>query len=91
MIGGAGASRSTSLHMLVLVLLLDVTRASAQSTLEAEPPPDASDLPRAASTWKGAIVESFRLLVIEHSTRIALQDKTRRELAGTVSMTTVDR
>jgi hypothetical protein len=43
---------------------------------------DASDVPPAPSTWKGAIVDSFRLLMMEHGTRVAFQDKTRRELGG---------
>jgi hypothetical protein len=43
---------------------------------------DASDIAPAASTWKGAIVDSIRLLVVEHGTRIAFQSKTRRELGG---------
>jgi hypothetical protein len=43
---------------------------------------DPSDLAPAASTWKGAFADSLRLLVLEHSTRIAFQEKTRRELSG---------
>lgn len=35
-----------------------------------------------SSTWRGAITDSLRLLMIEHATRIAFQDKTRRELGG---------
>ena len=35
-----------------------------------------------ASTWKGALVDSLRLLVLEHTTRVVLQQKTRRELGG---------
>ena len=42
----------------------------------------ASDVPPTASTWKGALTDSLRLLMIEHSIRIAFQDKTRRELGG---------
>jgi hypothetical protein len=45
-------------------------------------PDDASDIRPSASTWKGAIADSLRLLFIEHSTRIAFQEKTRRELGG---------
>jgi hypothetical protein len=33
-------------------------------------------------TWKGAIADSFRLLMLEHAGRIAFQPKTRRELGG---------
>lgn len=43
---------------------------------------DASTLSPAQSTWKGALTDSLRLLMIEHSTRIAFQPKTRRELGG---------
>lgn len=43
---------------------------------------DASDLAPARSTLKGAIADSLRLLMIEHTTRIAFQEKTRRELGG---------
>jgi hypothetical protein len=32
--------------------------------------------------WKGAFRDSLRLLTIEHATRIAFQEKTRRELGG---------
>ena len=43
---------------------------------------DASELAPAPSTWKGAIADSFRLLLLEHTTGIAFQKKTRRELGG---------
>lgn len=43
---------------------------------------DPSELAPAPSTWRGAITDSFRLLIIEHTTRVAFQTKTRRELAG---------
>jgi hypothetical protein len=43
---------------------------------------DPSELAPAPSTWKGAIADSLRLLVIEHTIRIAFQDKTRSELGG---------
>jgi hypothetical protein len=36
----------------------------------------------APSAWKGAFEDSLRLLMIEHTTRIAFQEKTRRELGG---------
>jgi len=35
-----------------------------------------------SSTWKGAVADSIRLLLIEHTTRILFQEKTRRELGG---------
>lgn len=43
---------------------------------------DPSELAPAKSTWRGAMADSFRLLLIEHTTRIAFQAKTRRELGG---------
>jgi hypothetical protein len=42
----------------------------------------AEDIAATPSTWKGALNDSLRLLLIEHSTRVAFQDKTRRELGG---------
>jgi hypothetical protein len=44
--------------------------------------PDPSELAPAPSTWKGAFADSLRLLLLEHTTRIAFQGKTRRELSG---------
>ena len=71
------------LSTVTFLLLLCTTPAVAQSTPEPEQgAPDASDVPPSASTWKGAIVDSFRLLMIEHATRVTFQGKTRRELAG---------
>ena len=43
---------------------------------------DPSDLATEPSTWKGAFVDSMRLLMLEHGTRVAFQQKTRRELGG---------
>ena len=43
---------------------------------------DPSDLAPAPSTWRGAITDSLRLLMIEHTTRVAFQQKTRAELGG---------
>lgn len=36
----------------------------------------------AAAAWKGALLDSLRLVGIEHGVRAAFQDKTRRELGG---------
>jgi hypothetical protein len=44
--------------------------------------PDPSELATEPSTWKGAFVDSLRLLLLEHGTRVAFQHKTRRELGG---------
>jgi hypothetical protein len=71
--------------ILSCALLIASTPAYAQEPTDdvaASVSQDASDLAAAPSTWKGAIVDSFRLLIIEHATRIAFQDKTRRELSG---------
>jgi len=43
---------------------------------------DASDIAPARSTWKGAITDSLRLLMIEHASRVSFQQKTRQELGG---------
>lgn len=46
------------------------------------PSVDPADIPPGPSTWRGAVTDSLRLLMVEHSTRIAFQAKTRRELGG---------
>jgi len=40
------------------------------------------DFKSGTSTWMGALEDSLRLLTLEHATRIAFQQKTRRELGG---------
>lgn len=42
---------------------------------------DPSDIAPTGSTWKGAFVDSMRLLLLD-STRVMFQDKTRREFGG---------
>ena len=70
--------------MVAIVVGIGVT-ASAQIIGDGDThQADASDLEPQTSTLKGAIADSFRLLLLEHSTRIAFQPKTRRELAGPV-------
>jgi hypothetical protein len=67
-----------------LIILASPLAAAAQARLsqpQAEVQ-DPSELPRVAPTWRGAIVDSLRLLAIEHATRITFQEKTRRELGG---------
>ena len=69
--------------LLLCAWLVVPSIASAQeSTPEARGAQDASDITPSPSTWKGAIADSIRLLVVEHGTRIAFQPKTRRELGG---------
>ena len=68
---------------IVLLAMCSLTpRLVAAQTLDVPRPIDPSELARAPSTWKGALSDSLRLLLIEHSTRIAFQQKTRRELGG---------
>jgi hypothetical protein len=69
----------------VVVLLLGSGSGYAQTdaaTHDTQTDPDPSELAPAPSTLKGAIADSFRLLAIEHTARVAFQQKTRRELGG---------
>jgi hypothetical protein len=43
---------------------------------------DPSEIAPTGSTWKGAVTDSIRLLIVEHSVRVAFQHQTRRELSG---------
>jgi hypothetical protein len=52
------------------------------STIDHSQIVDADGRGGSSSGWKGALRDSFRLLTIEHATRIAFQEKTRRELGG---------
>lgn len=72
--------------LLCAVLGLSLPEASQAQTgrtdqSEADGHPD-GDLAQAPSMWKAVIGDSVRLLVIEQSTRIIFQQKTRRELGG---------
>lgn len=58
------------------------THAQDSSPSQVAPSQDPSELAPAPSTWKGAIADSLRLLLLEHTTRVAFQHKTRRELDG---------
>lgn len=66
----------------VLILALAIAEVAIAQTPVEIPQQDASDIPAIQSTWKGAVADSLRLLLLEHSTRIAFQEKTRRELKG---------
>ena len=67
--------RRAILTSALLIVSLPPTYAQDSShDVAASATQDASDLAPAPSTWKGAIVDSFRLLIIEHATRIAFQD-----------------
>lgn len=72
---------------IVLGLGLAITSATARAQELSHASPavenqDPSTLAPAPSTWKGAITDSLRLLLIEHTFRVVLEDKTRRELDG---------
>ena len=64
--------------LMVVVCLLSAAPVRGQNRQPADP----SDLAPAASTWKGALADSLRLLAVEHTARVAFQSKTRRELGG---------
>lgn len=72
---------------IVLGLGLAITSATARAQELSHASPavenqDPSTLAPSPSTWKGAITDSLRLLLIEHTFRVVLEDKTRRELDG---------
>jgi hypothetical protein len=62
----------------VTVVVLSIAPAAAEEQILDGP----SNPSSAGPTWKGAIADSFRLLMLEHLGRIAFQSKTRRELGG---------
>ena len=74
--------------IVLLVLTVPPAMAAAQEALgepaDVELPsmsgPVARGNPR--PTWKGALEDSFRLLMIEHGWRVMFQGRTRRELGG---------
>jgi hypothetical protein len=74
------------LASVALALVLASHPAHAQATTDDSQSPSLanhpSDLQSRPSTIKGAIADSLRLLLVEHTTRIAFQPKTRRELGG---------
>jgi hypothetical protein len=81
----ASSTRSAIVLPLALILTISTTAAWAQDVNHDSSlltVPDPSEIAPTDATWKGAIVDSFRLLILEHTTRIAFQHKTRRELGG---------
>jgi len=58
------------------------TAHEPKGTADPQTDPDPSELSPEPSTLKGAIEDSFRLLVIEHTARVLFQQKTRSELDG---------
>jgi hypothetical protein len=78
-----GPYASSTAAIAVLVFGMSVAPGFAQAVAtDAQPLHEPSQLVPTSSTLKGAIADSFRLLLLEHSTRIAFQEKTRRELGG---------
>lgn len=79
------AGRSYIAATLTILLILVPALVCAQtSTIEHTQRLDGDSTGRTAapSGWKGAFRDSIRLLTIEHATRIAFQNKTRRELGA---------
>lgn len=75
--------RVSSFRM-VMTIAMVVAMCSASVRAQDIGPGDdiAGQLEPTQTTWKGALADSFRLLMIEHLGRIAFQPKTRRELGG---------
>lgn len=55
-----------------------IAQPSNDQQRQATPTTTAAD----STGWRGALVDSMRLLMLEHAGRIAFQEKTRRELGG---------
>jgi hypothetical protein len=80
-----GRRRYRTITIALIVLLFSPTAGQAQppdGTSDPQITHDPSELSPGPSTLKGAIADSIRLLVLEHTTRVAFQQKTRRELGG---------
>ena len=78
---------SITLRTIALTLSICVASTSFVLTEEVDEPQPSQkegsrEFSQKQSTWKGAFEDSLRLLMIEHTSRIAFQDKTRRELGG---------
>jgi len=71
-----------ALVLTIVTLFVRTAPASAQPSADQpnQAPPAATDADRTG--WRGALVDSMRLLMLEHAGRIAFQEKTRRELGG---------
>lgn len=72
----------TCAAMLAAPSLASAQQPSGADEYEEDTVGDASDIPTTPSTWRGAVEDSLRLLLIEHGTRVAFQKKTRVELSG---------
>jgi len=78
MLGGL----SLAMRRPVLILISVLAFSLPVPTVVAAQEQQSSELKPKASALRGAILDSINLLLIEHSTRIAFQSKTRRELGG---------
>jgi len=83
--GGEATVQRSATAILLVMFLGNGALLSAQETLHPlsgfEEDSDGADV-------LGAIADSLKLLLIEHGSRITLQEKTRRELGGTSGATT---
>ena len=80
-----GKTTAAAFLALAINLTNPPTPAYAQAARQESQPTstlDPSELAPAPSTWKGAFRDSLRLLLVEHTTRVAFQGKTRHELGG---------
>ena len=83
-----GSGRTWCLAAALFAATSIASTAGAQTVLAKDLPPleaqpdSPADIPATASTWRGALEDSLRLLALEHSIRIGFQEKTRRELSG---------
>lgn len=85
MSGMSGAVSSLLGRVAVVALGFGLASPTLSSAQGSPPEPTSTQHvtePTASSPWKRALTASIRLLLIEHSTRIAFQEKTRRELGG---------
>ena len=72
----------SALALTLAAVCVHVTPAVAQPSSEQQrqtPPVPSEQEP---GGWRGALIDSMRLLMLEHAGRIAFQEKTRRELGG---------
>lgn len=68
--------------LLVVIVVSPATGLAQNAEIIEDQLEDSRVLSPGQSTLRGAIADSIRLLLLEHSTRVAFQQKTRRELDG---------
>src|SRR5262245_42175724 len=76
-----GRDARTRVGILIILVNAAVTTSIARGQESLQSALGASDDRQGADVF-GAVKDSLKLLLIEHATRIAFQDKTRRELGG---------